>query len=335
MIYVRKRPGMAMCYSAQIWADFHKYQRLGGKLDIKSFMRLAGWTRSKGTWIKVLPKAMRRSVMKAGEQLDENLFRVASAAEAEGIAGITDEIEQQRARLAAAEAKLASPKPTKKAENDRRIASIKIATGQKKLDDLAAPASADGLDRIWPGHFAPVLIRDPETGERLIVPMRYRCRLPGWTEADETERPGTYNARRDKLSTVWRHVFGVHHGIIAASRFYESVQLHNLQQRALAPGEREQNVELVFTPRTGEDLFIACLYTYTEAVGDAPPFYSFAAITHDPPPEVAAAGHDRCIVTVREEDIGAWLDPLSTGREALLAILERAGRPYYEHELAA
>lgn len=324
----------AMCYSAQIWADFRKYERFGGTLDVKAFMRMAGWTRSKGNWIKVVPKSMRRSVIEAGEQLDDGLFRVASAAEAEGIAGITHEIEQQRARLAAAEAKLASLKPTKKAESDRRIASTKIATGQKKLEDVAAPAPADGLDRIWPGHFAPVLIRDPETGERLIVPMRYRCRLPGWTEADEAEKPGTYNARRDKLSTVWRHVFGVHHGIIAASRFYESVRLHNLQQRTLAPGEREQNVELVFTPQTGEDLFIACLYTYTEADGDAPPFYSFAAITHDPPPEVAAAGHDRCIVIVREEDIGAWLDPLSTGREALLAILERADRPYYEHELA-
>lgn len=326
--------GIAMCYSAQIWADFHRYERLGGQLDIKSFMRLAGWTRSKGNWIKVVPKATRRSVIAAGEELDESLFRIASAAEAEGIARLREEIEQQAMRLASAEAKLASSKPTKKAENDRRIASSRIAAGQRKLDDLEAPPSPDGLDRIWPGHFAPVLIRDPQTGERLIVPMRYRCRLPGWTAADEAERPGTYNARRDKLSTVWRNVFGVSHGIIAASRFYESVQLHKLQQRALAPGEREQNVELAFAPQTGEDLFIACLYTYTESAGDEAPFYSFAAITHDPPPEVAAAGHDRCIVIVREEDIGAWLDPLSTGREALMAILERAERPYYEHELA-
>lgn len=322
-----------MCYSAQIWADFRKYERFGGTLDIKSFMRLVGWTRSKGSWIKVVPKAMRRSVIEAGQRLDESLYRIALAAETEGIAVIKDEIDQQSARLVEAEAKLASAKPTKRAENDRRIASGKIAASKKKLEDFAAPAAANGLDRIWPGHFAPVLIRDSKTGERLIVPMRYRCRLPGWSEADETERPGTYNARLDKLATVWRRVFGVHHGIIAASRFYESVRLHNLQQRALAPGEREQNVELVFTPRTGEDLFIACLYTYTEAVGGEPPFYSFAAITHDPPPEVAAAGHDRCIVIVREEDIGAWLDPLSTGREALLAILERAERPYYEHEL--
>lgn len=233
-----------------------------------------------------------------------------------------------------AEAKLASAKPTKKAENELRVSTNKILAAQRKLDDMAAPPSADGIDRIWPGHFAPVLIRDPESGERLIVPMRYRCRLPGWTAADESEKPGTYNARRDKLSTVWRNVFGVHHGLIAASRFYESVRLHDLQQRTLAPGEREQNVELMFTPQGGDDLLIACLYTRTDDDGDEPTFYSFAAITDDPPPEVAAAGHDRCIVTIREEDIGAWLDPRATGRGELLAILDRAQHPYYEHELA-
>ena len=65
-----------------------------------------------------------------------------------------------------------------------------------------------------------MLIHDPETGERMVVPMRYRCRLPGWTEADEIEKPGTYNARRDKLSTVWRKVFGYNHGIMVVDRFY-------------------------------------------------------------------------------------------------------------------
>jgi putative SOS response-associated peptidase YedK len=322
-----------MCYSAQIWADYRKYQRFGGTLDIKAYTALAGWTRKKGAWIKSVPKAMRRSVLDH-DSLPPELFQEAEAAEAEGIAAITADIEAQMARLYEAEAKLASPKPTKKAANDARVAANKIAAARAKLDDIASPARADGIDRIWPGHFAPVLIRDPETGERLIAPMRYRCRLPGWTAADEAEKPGTYNARRDKLSTVWRRVFGVRHGLIAASRFYESVHLHDLQQRELVPGEREQNVELVFTPRTGEDLLIACLYTYTEAEGDEAPFFSFAAITHDPPPEVAAAGHDRCIVTIREEDIDAWLDPASTGREGLLAILDRAVRPYYEHEIA-
>lgn len=134
---------------------------------------------------------------------------IAAAADAESVAVILEEIAAQSARKAEAQAKLASTKPTKK---DLRISINKMQAGKRKLDDMGAPSSADGLDRIWPGHFAPVLIRDPETGERPIVPMRYRCTLPGRTEADEIEKPGTYNARRDKLSTVWRNVFGVHHG---------------------------------------------------------------------------------------------------------------------------
>jgi putative SOS response-associated peptidase YedK len=335
MLVIRNGQGMAMCYSAQIWADFKKYSRFGGTLDIKGYTALAGWTRKKGTWIKSVPKTMRRSMLDACSLAPE-LAAAAAAANAAGAAALDDEIAAQSERRDKAQAKLASSKPTKAAQNDLRVSTIKIETAQRKRDDLAASGDPDGMDRIWPGHFAPVLIRDPETGERLVVPMRYRCRLPGWDEAKEIDKPGTYNARRDKLLTVWRRVFGVHHGLIAATRFYESVQLHDLQQRALMPGEREQNVELVFTPQTGEDMLIACLYTYVEAAGDDAPFYSFAAITHDPPPEVAAAGHDRCIVTIREEDMEAWLNPTARSAIELQAILDRGieKRPYFEHELA-
>lgn len=325
-----------MCYSAQIWADFRKYERFGGKLNIKEFVKLAGWTRRKGTWFKVVPKAMRNAMTDAAsELLPLETVEAAREANKEAIALIAAEIGVQEARLAEANAKLASAKPTKKAENDRRVATNKIASGRQKLDDLASPAPADGIDRVWPGHFAPVLIRDPQTGERMVIPMRYRCRLPGWTEADEAAKPGTYNARRDKLTTVWRRVFGYNHGIMVVSRFYESVYLHDLQHRALAPGEREQSVELVFTPHNGQDLFVACLWTYVEAADEQPGFYTFAAITDDPPPEVAAAGHDRCLVPIREDNIDAWLDPASADLAAQVAILDDRERPYYEHVLVS
>ncbi|MGN6329402.1 MAG: SOS response-associated peptidase family protein [Rhodanobacter sp.] len=323
-----------MCYSAQIWADFRKYERFGGTLNIKEFTKLAGWTRRKGTWVKVVPKAMRNAMTDAATgQLPLGTVEAAREADKEAIALIAAEIGVQEARLAEANAKLASAKPTKKAENDRRVATNKIAAGRQKLDDLASPAPADGIDRVWPGHFAPVMICDPQTGERMVVPMRYRCRLPGWTEADELAKPGSYNARRDKLTTVWRRVFGYNHGIMAVSRFYESVYLHDLQHRALAPGEREQSVELIFTPRSGQDLFVACLWTYVEDSGGEPGFYSFAAITDDPPPEVAAAGHDRCLVPIREQNIDAWLNPDLADLASQLAILDDRERPYYEHEI--
>lgn len=323
-----------MCYSAQIWADFRKYERLGGALSIKEFTKLAGWTRRKGTWVKVVPRALRRAMTDATSGLlPIDTVEAARAADQEAIALIAAEIGAQEARLAEANAKLASPKPTKAAENARRVATNKIAAGRKKLEEMAAPAPANGIDRMWPGQFAPVLIRDPETGERTVVPMRYRCRLPGWTEADEAAKPGTYNARRDKLSTVWRRVFGYNHGLMVARQFYESVNLHDLQQRSLAPGEREQSMELVFTPRTGQDLYVACLWTYVEESGGEPGFYTFAVITDDPPPEVAAAGHDRFVIPIREENIDAWLSPHPKNLAAQIAILEDRERPYYEHEV--
>lgn len=325
-----------MCYSAQIWADFRKYERLGGTLDIKEFTKLAGWTRQKGTWVKSVPRALRRALTDATSGLlPIETVEMARAADEEAVAMIAAEIGAQEARLVSANAKLASPKPTKAAENDRRVATNKIAAGRKKLDEMDAPAPANGIDRMWPGQFAPVLIRDPASGELTVVPMRYRCRLPGWTEADEAAKPGTYNARRDKLSTVWRRVFGYNHGLMVVSRFYESVYLHDLQQRALAPGEREQSVELVFTPSTGQDLYVACLWTYVEGAGDDPGFYTFAAITDEPPAEVAATGHDRCLVPIREENIDTWLKPDPNGLSAQLAILDDRERPYYEHEVVS
>ena len=51
-------------------------------------------------------------------------------------------------------------------------------------------------------------------GRKVIVPMRYQCRLPGWSEVVERKYPGTYNARRDKLGEAWRQLFGYNHGLM-------------------------------------------------------------------------------------------------------------------------
>ncbi|MDR6861324.1 putative SOS response-associated peptidase YedK [Variovorax guangxiensis] len=62
---------------------------------------------------------------------------------------------------------------------------------------------------------------------------------------------------------------------------------------------------------------------------------SFAAITDGPPPEIAAAGHDRCIIPIRPQHIDAWLQPDRRNLAAQYAILDDRERPYYEHRLAA
>lgn len=48
-----------------------------------------------------------------------------------------------------------------------------------------------------------------------------------------------------------------------------------------------------------------------------------------------AAGHDRCIIPVRPENVDAWLNPDPSNPAAQYAILDDRDRPYYEHRLAA
>jgi putative SOS response-associated peptidase YedK len=66
-----------------------------------------------------------------------------------------------------------------------------------------------------------------------------------------------------------------------------------------------------------------------------PDLLSFAAISDDPPPEIAAAGHDRCIVPIKPEHIDAWLKPEHSNLQASHAVLDERERPYYAHRLAA
>ncbi|CAE6804832.1 hypothetical protein LMG22931_05578 [Paraburkholderia nemoris] len=159
-------------------------------------------------------------------------------------------------------------------------------------------------------------------GCRVVVPMRYRCRLPGWTEKTEREKPGTYNARRDSLNGAWRKLFGHNHGIMVVNRFYENVDRNG------------KNVVLQFDPTTPHQMLVACLWSRTP-MPDEPDLWSFAAITDEPPPEVAAAGHDRCIVPIKPENADAWLNPDPSNLAALYAILDDRVRPYCEHRMAA
>ena len=53
------------------------------------------------------------------------------------------------------------------------------------------------------------------------------------------------------------------------------------------------------------------------------------------PPEVAAAGHDRCIVNLLPENVDRWLTPERRSTEELQTILSEKQKPYYEHAVAA
>ena len=327
-----------MCYSAQVQANFKKYRRAGGEMDIKEYVALAERSAKAGRWVTEVPKALRNSFMDADPDDAEQQEATAAALEAYRATALKheQEIAVQTERLMVAEAALAGPRPTKKAANDKRVATNKIAAAQAKLNKVQDFAAGDDFARIWPGHYAPVLIRDPATGQRMVVPMRYRVRLKGWTVEDELQKPGTYNARKDKLTTVWRGLWGHNHGVVLAKRFYEAVRLNDLERRELAPGEPEVSVGIGFRPEPEpeEGMWLACLWRYSEPTDDEPGFYSFAAITREPPPEVAAAGHNRCIIAIKPEHLDAWLNPDAKRLGEQLSILEDPIDVYYEHEIA-
>lgn len=324
-----------MCYSAEVVADFRTYQRYGGTLDLKAFVDLFFHQGKKGTFTKLVPKAVRDAFDQVAGQDERELKAAVVQAYRDVILHYEEIVAEQTERLLKAQAKLAK-KPTKTAENEARIAQNRINDARERIADAEQTAKDhDGFARIWPGHFCPILIRDPETGERKIVPARYRCRLIGWTDQDERMKPGTYNARMDSLKTAWRGIFGHFHGVVVARRFYESVLLHDNQQRALAPGEREQNIEIVFSPEPAQDMLLACLYRYVEPAQGEDGLYTFAAVTREPPPEVLAAGHNRCVIPLRPENLDTWLDPDPKNLGAQFAILEDPIDAFYQHQIVS
>lgn len=323
-----------MCYSAQVYADFRKYERLGGTLDIHAFAKLFADRGRHGDIGQTIPKAVRDAFTRPRNPDEQQLRDALLAGYRAASLVIEQKIAELSEKLAKAEAVLASAKPTKKAANDKRVAENKIRTEQAKLDELGRTAQEEGFTRIWPGNYLPVLIRDPATGERKVVPMRYRARPVGWSIEDEKKKPNCYNARKDSLRTVWRGIFGYFHGVIVASRFFESVKLHDNQQRALAPGEKEQNIEIAFTPDPPQEMFLACIWRYVDSEGDEPSYYSVAIVTRDPPPEVEAAGHNRCVIPLRPENVDAWLEPDPKNLSAMYAILDDPIDAYYQHELS-
>ena len=227
-------------------------------------------------------------------------------------------------RLTNAERSLAT-KPTKKAAEDQRIATDKIAKAFLRLGDQRRTEAKPADSRIFPGDYAPVMVL--LDGVRTVVPMRYQYRPAGKPAFYDTKFPGTYNARRDNLRGFWKDLYGTHHGVMVVDPFYENVT------RQDAEGQ-PHNVRLEFVPQNHEPMLIACLWSRWRGREGEPDLLSFAAITDEPPPEVAAAGHDRCIITIKPEHVDSWLRP-GGDLEAMGAILGDPIRPYYEHALAA
>jgi len=118
------------------------------------------------------------------------------------------------------------------------------------------------------------------------------------------------------------------------SGFYENVPLHLYEHRELATGEEEKNLVLEFDPQPSKDMLVACVWDRWSRPG-SPDLYSFAAITDEPTPEVAATGHQRTVITLQEQHLSEWLSPAQVSRERLEEILSDKETPYYVHQIAA
>ncbi len=238
---------------------------------------------------------------------------------------------QQRARLAKAERALAA-RETKRALEEKRIAADKVEWHRKQLANLERREIRESDRRIYPMWYTLVLAN--VDGRRAVMPMRYHCRQNGKPASVDKQYDGLYNARRDNLEGYWKNLWGRRHAILVSTAFYENVALEDFEHRALRPGEKSQNLVLEFKPQVAEPMLFACLWDCWQKPGE-PDLYSFAAITDEPPPEVAATGHDRCPIPIKPGNVDAWLTPEVRSREELQAILDDRVRHTYEHRKAA
>lgn len=319
-----------MCYSARVKQHLKQLEkRYGAEIDWKTFEALFT-TRLEDSSIKIV-RALEANFDQPQTDVERRIKDQIEVFRAREEKNFQEDIFKQKKRLADAQRSL-QVKETKKSREDIRIATGKIDKRLEQLTNLHRTRPSETDEQIFPMVYAPVIMEDG--GKRWIRPMRYTCRQPGKPANYDFRYPGTYNARRDNLKGFWAGLYGQRHAIMIVSSFFENVSQHLYEKRELAVGEKGKNVILHFNPNPPQDMVIACLWAHWEGK-DAPALDSFAAVTDDPPPEIAETGHNRIIISIRESNIDEWLRPEGVSEARLEQILSDREKPYYEHRIAA
>ncbi len=308
-----------MCYSAQLQAAYMEYRRrTGAEMDIDQFVEIFG-ARIVDSSIRI-PRAIERWFDAPKTEQERQIKASIDQYRGAEIAKLEREAFAQKKRLADAERTLAS-KTTKAATESKRIATNKIEQALTRLERLKAVTPHPAEARIFPMNYAPIVM---QLGDRRVLRLgRYHCRKPDESAFVDRQLPGLYNARRDSLGKYWREQFGATHAVMLVDSFFENVERNG------------KNQVLHFVPKPAGTMFIACLCSQWRDPKGGPALLSFAAITDEPPPEVAAAGHDRMIVSLKPEHLNAWLAPAGRSLDELQAILADRHTPFYEHEVMA
>jgi len=308
-----------MCYSAQIQAAYTKYLReTGAEMDIDQFVEIFG-ARFSDSSIRI-PRAVERWFDQPKTDAERKIKKLIDEYRAAETAKLEREVFAQKKRLADAERTLTT-KTTKAATESKRIAADKIEKALTRLERLKTEKPHPAEARIFPMHYAPIVMQD---GNRRVMRLaRYHCRKPNEPAFIDRKLPGLYNARRDSLGKYWREQFGATHAVMLVESFFENVDRDG------------KNQVLHFIPKPAGTMLIACLCAEWRDPKGGAPLLSFAAITDEPPAEVAAAGHDRMIVNLKPENLDVWLSPSGHSTDELQAILADHQKPFYEHEVMA
>ena len=319
-----------MCFSARVRQSLHDLmKKFGATVDWEAF-ELLFRQRLEGSGIKV-SRALEDNFNEPSNPIAARTREHIEAFRRAQVTAWEQDLFAQKKRLADASRKL-QVKETKKARDDVRIATNKIDNYMERLSDLKRTEPQPNDGRIFPMTYAPVVVT--AAGRKMIRPMRYTCRLAGKPAFYDRKFPGTYNARRDNLEGFWSQQYGAHHGVIWVDSFFENVPTHLYEKRELAASEQETNTVLHFEPNPPEPMIVACLWSHWSGQGE-PDLDSFAAITDEPPPEIAETGHQRCIVSLQSNNVDEWLNPSGIPKSRLEEILSDRKPVFYEHRKAA
>src|ERR1044072_6339468 len=307
-----------MCYSAKVSQNIKDLARqFSATMDYSEVARLL-MERLAGRPLR-LARGVECSFANPQTPQERRIQELDAEYRARKVTELEQDLFKQKKRLADAQRKL-KVKETKSALNEQRVATSKIDASLERIALLTGTQAHEDDHRIFPMTYAPIILK--RDGANVVTLARYHLRQQGKPAFTDQKFPGLYNARRDNLERFWSSEFGHTHALMVVDSFYENVERDG------------KNVVLHFTPRPAYQMLVACLYAdWTDPKEGG--LLSFAAVTDEPPPGSKAAGHDRCIINLRQENVEAWLTPTGRSDDELQALLSDRQTPYYEHEVMA